>query len=458
MYGFLSKSCSTTIKKFWFLKNLESKYFILLGLFIALTFSITFPTDSYAIGVEAHDKESNLIISSDTPQNQFEFGILFIPLLLSNLTLLTIGVLNYKKKLPVLIKAPINFIFNFEISRKVAVIVITSLLILYIGFSVEELQYEETLGDFPGVKKNAENFVFENVTGVGPHLRYFLLHISLNFFGNIRIIPFIASITLLILTYYITFKISEKRFAGIVAMIILLQSHLFLEYDTTATYTNFWTLFYLLSLYLIYKKWYLSPIAYVLSIFSKPLTAVFLPMTLFFTYRSNISKRNKLRILFSYSIIAFASLLLFLFGIYEFHLYEISVGGFITGFKDFSNFLRFDVLIILFLLPLVVGLFLTSRKGCLQAESIMVLIVGVLLSGSLLSGFTDLTNQPYRYVPFVVFFAIGVGTLLSQCPTSNIEKKSISYLVFSISLAIVTFNLVSVIFPALIQGQYRVVI
>lgn len=241
-------------------------------------------------------------------------------------------------------------------------------------------------------------------------------------------------------------------------MIILLQSHLFLEYDTTATYTNFWTLFYLLSLYLIYKKWYLSPIAYVLSIFSKPLTAVFLPMTLFFTYRSDISKRNKLRILFSYSIIAFAGLLLFLFGIYGFHLYEISVGGFITGFKDFSNFLRFDGLIILFLLPLVMGLFLISRKGCLQAESIMVLIVGVLLSGSLLSGFTDITNQPYRYVPLVVFFAIGVGTLLSQCPTSNIGKKSISYLVFSISLAIVTFNLVSVIFPALIQGQYRLVL
>ena len=458
MYGFLSKSCSTTIKKFWFLKNLESKYFILLGLFIALTFSITFPTDSYSIGVEVRDKESDLITSSGTPKNQFEFGVLFIPLLLSNLILLTIGILNYKKKLPILIKTPINFIFNFEISRKVAVIVITSLLILYIGLSVEELQSQEILGDFPGVKKAAENFNFENVTGVGAHFRYFLLHISLNFFGNIRIIPFIASIALLILTYYITFKISKKRFAGIIAMIILLQSHLFLEYDTTATYTNFWTLFYLLSLYLIYKKWYLSPIAYVLSIFSKPLTAVFLPMTLFFTYRSNISKRNKLQILFSYSIIAFAGLLLFLFGIYGFELYEISVGGFITGFKDFSNFLRFDGLIILFLLPLVVGLFLTSRKGCLQAESIMVLIVGVLLSGSLLSGFTDLTNQPYRYVPFVVFFAVGVGTLLSQCPTSNIGKKSISYLVFSISLAIVAFNLVSVIFPALIQGQYRLVL
>jgi len=32
----------------------------------------------------------------------------------------------------------------------------------------------------------------------------------------------------------------------------------------------------------------------------------------------------------------------------------------------------------------------------------------------LISGFTEMTNQPYRFVPLVFFFGIGVGTLLSK--------------------------------------------
>ena len=63
---------------------------------------------------------------------------------------------------------------------------------------------------------------------------------------------------------------------------------------------------------------------------------------------------------------------------------------------------------------MTLGLFLASRKGIFQADSILVLIAGMLLSAPLLTGFTDQTNQPYRFVPLVVFFAMGVGTILSK--------------------------------------------
>ena len=76
--------------------------------------------------------------------------------------------------------------------------------------------------------------------------------------------------------------------------------------------------------------------------------------------------------------------------------------------------LRFDVIVLLFLLPLTVGLFLAARRDIIQADSIMVLISGILLSAPFLTGFTDITNQPYRFVPLVVFFAIGVGVILSK--------------------------------------------
>ncbi|MDH3192285.1 MAG: hypothetical protein OEM18_06340, partial [Nitrosopumilus sp.] len=73
-----------------------------------------------------------------------------------------------------------------------------------------------------------------------------------------------------------------------------------------------------------------------------------------------------------------------------------------------------DGLVILFMIPLIVGLFLLSKSGVKNAESIMVLIAGMLLIAPILTGFTNQTNQPYRFVPLIVFFAMGVGVLLSK--------------------------------------------
>jgi len=85
-----------------------------------------------------------------------------------------------------------------------------------------------------------------------------------------------------------------------------------------------------------------------------------------------------------------------------------------SGFSYIGQQLRFDVILLVFLLPLVVGLFLTSKRGILQAESITVLIAGMLIIPVFLVTFTDQGNEPYRFVPLIVFFAIGVGTLFSK--------------------------------------------
>jgi hypothetical protein len=221
---------------------------------------------------------------------------------------------------------------------------------------------------------------------------------------------------LLLLTYVITAQISKKRFAGIVAMGVLLQSSLFLSYDTTATYENFWILFYLISLYTIYRFWPLSPITYILSTLAKPLTLVFLPMSVLFIVRSSLVKRKKILVLLGYlgtviiSIALVVSLGINVSGRSE----DFKSQEFWMGFTSLAYQLRFDGLILLFLLPLIVGLFIASRKNVKTAESVMILICGMLLVTPFLSGFTIETNQPYRLVPLVVFFAIGVGTLLSK--------------------------------------------
>jgi len=93
---------------------------------------------------------------------------------------------------------------------------------------------------------------------------------------------------------------------------------------------------------------------------------------------------------------------------------EFSSDEFWLGFTSFSYQLRFDGIVLLFILPVIVGLFIASRNGFKEAESIMVMIGGILLTAPLLTGFTELTNLPYRFVPLIVFFAIGVGVLLSK--------------------------------------------
>jgi len=357
--------------------------------------------------------------------NAFETGVCGYPLVITNFVIFGIVILYLKNRLPQLVIKSIRFIFNFEISAKIAFIVVAVLLGIYTSFTVGELSTEEPWEDYHLAKEYIENWTINEVSkGVGSSVKYFLLSTSFNVFGNTKVIPFIASISLLVLTYFITAEISKKRFSGIVAMIIVLQSSIFLTYDTSVAYENFWILLYLLSLYMVYKKWPLSPVSYILSILSKTLTAAFFPMTLFFIYRSNISRQKKIGVTISYGIIiVLMGIGFFVFegdklfgGVRDFNSHDFWV-----GFNAVSLGLRFDGLVLVLLLPLTVGLFIASRKGIAHGDSIMVLIMGMLLVPALLTSFTYMTNQPYRFISLIVFFAIGIGTILSK----NINEQTL---------------------------------
>jgi len=367
-----------------------------------------------------------LIFSSiseiETEIDPFEIGAWTVPFLVTNFFLLGFGVLYYKNKIPNIIKKLANFILNFEISRRASTTIIIILLIGYISYAAQDLRiYEGTQwDDFNRIEKIMKEYPFGEVEGVGHlatyHVTNSLLKTSEVVFQNIKVIPFIASISLLFLTYFFTVEISKKRFAGLVAVIILLQSATFHRYDTLATYPNFWVLFYLFSLYLIYKKPYLSSIAYFLSVFSKALSVQFLPLTLFFIYNEKLEVKKRIFIMIPYVISIVLIGVLILLGV---NLAGSDLGTFIKvdiakGFTTLAHQLRADGLILVFLLPLTCALFLKSCKGIRIADSILVLVMGSALSAPLLSGFTGFGIFPYRFMPLIVFFAIGVGTLLSK--------------------------------------------
>jgi hypothetical protein len=139
-------------------------------------------------------------------------------------------------------------------------------------------------------------------------------------------------------------------------------------------------------------------------------------MTMFFLYRADVPRKRKIATFVSYLVILVA-------GIIAITVFKVNLGQstvayfdlyFWQGFTSMAYQLRFDYIVLIFLLPVVIGLLLAARRGILHADSIMVLISGILLSAPLLTGFTTLTNQPYRYVPLVIFFAMGVGVILSK--------------------------------------------
>jgi len=346
------------------------------------------------------------------PVDSLFVGTLAYPLIATNVIVFGLTTLYFRKRLPIFLTNSINFIFNFEVSRKFAFLTILAVLTIYVVSSVGELTVEEDWQDFSALKEKVDEWSPDKVLlQFEPHVRYFLISSSFNLFGYYTIIPFIASIALLLLTYFFTTKITSKRFAGIISMIVLLQSNVFLTYDSTVSYTNFWILLYLFSLFLVYKAWPLSPVSYLLSIFSKALTAMFLPMSVFFIYRSDISKNKKI-------ILAASSIAIILAGIIVVasgpNVEEFDSDEFWLGFTSFSYQLRFDGLILVFILPLIVGLFLAARNSIVHADSLLVLIGGILLTTPFLTGFSELTNQPYRFVSVIVFFAVGVGVLLSK--------------------------------------------
>ena len=362
----------------------------------------------------------------------FEVSPWLTPIIISTVILLSIGFLYLKKKLPCVIYSSIEYILNFEISKKVAIIIGLVILSVYIGFSIPELFLDES-------EQWSDYSILVNALEIWPstdsmnvyvkeqntrYVRMILLDFSQEFFQNIKILPFTASILTVVFTALIAIQISKKRLAGIIAMIVLLQSVTFTDFDTIAVYENFWVLFYLISIYLINKRWWhTSPIAFLLSIFTKAFTATYFWMNLFFIYRSEIPKKSKLILFGSYAVAVSIMYLIFDSGrsiIYD-DIIRYDFNAFLDGFTGWGNSMQLDPLIVLCILPLTVGLFIKSLKGLKQADSILLILAGSILAGPLISLITDFYFiLPYRFIPFVIFTAIGIGIIFSKKKT-NLE-------------------------------------
>ena len=357
--------------------------------------------------------------------NPFEPGHQSVFLIVSNIVIFGFGIAYYKNKIPSTVHDTVEKIRTFEISKKVSIISLIIILGIYVGLSSPELLLNEAddWSDYHAVLIPAlEIWPFGEAQDIyvqeqnDRYVRMFLLDVSLDIFQNIKILPFVASILVVVFTYLITTQFCQKRFAGIIAIIVLLQSHTFLKFDTIAVYENFWVLFFLISLYAIQKKWFLSPVFYILAFYTKAYVAPFFLLTLFTTYKSEISTRTKIAILISYIVIVSISIAIIFLGdtVYP-DVIQVNSSKFMLGFQVIISQLRFDLFFIMMLLPLTVGLLFLSKNKLRHADSILILIFGTIIASPILVTFTyHYEILPYRFVPLLVFFSIGIGMFFSK--------------------------------------------
>ncbi len=178
-------------------------------------------------------------------------------------------------------------------------------------------------------------------------------------------------------------------------------------------------IFFLISLYTVQRKsWYISPISFILSIFTKAFVVTYFWINIFFIYRAEISKKTKYVILGSYAAILGITYSIFQNQssiIYD-EVVRIDFNSFLDGFTGWGNSMQLDPLVIFSIVPLIIGLFIKSLKGGVkQSDSILIMIMGTILAGPLVALVTDFYFiLPYRYIPFIVATAIGIGVFLSK--------------------------------------------
>src|SRR3989337_2090032 len=79
------------------------------------------------------------VLETEIKQDQFELGSWAIPILISNISLLILGVLYYTKKIPSIIPRLFHFVIKFEISKNVALFVAIIVIFVYAGSVIPEL-------------------------------------------------------------------------------------------------------------------------------------------------------------------------------------------------------------------------------------------------------------------------------------------------------------------------------
>lgn len=327
---------------------------------------------------------------------------------------------------------------NFDLPESITFTLLLAVFTFYIILSVPELRVDECLGtghcyDFD--RRMGRLYVWDSGQFLNDFRHSFhfgLLVLSNTIFNNYKVLGLVSSACLLLVTFLFTKQITQKRYAGVVAMFVLLGSKIFYFYDTSVTYPSFWATFFILSLYLTIKKPYLSVFSYIISIPMKLLTIGFLPASLAFIWLSEGSKKNKIKLISAWIIVIVILICLIYFldnDLVESNLQLLShfdFFDFVSGIGDWANSYRFDVFG-LFMLTISICLLL-MLKNVPYSRALLITIMLMLFILPVMRGFTTYDSWPYRFLPYVVLTSISFGLIISnldKIDTSRFAMKKL---------------------------------
>lgn len=320
---------------------------------------------------------------------------------------------------------------EYESKVKFWPLIAVLIIIVYSYFNLRDLSQVEFFPDYyANVVRYLQNCNTDYLIDLRGFLQWKLVCFSQDL-GNEKILPFVASLSILFLTYLISKKFTGSNLLGIVSLLIVATSGNFYKFDSSSTYPQFWALFFLLSFYLIHKdKFYLlSPFFLVLSVLTKPLAFLYLPIILYSINDSTLTKGKKaILYLISAILIVLSSIRLLTvpLGTSIDVNYEEFAYGFIEWFflLDASLIVALSIPIVLIQLGkhrLKTGKHYAHKE--LYTKTIFFSIIFIILTVPFLNGFTDQINHAYRFVPLLVFVSVGISLVISRSMNFVVNKK-----------------------------------
>jgi len=221
--------------------------------------------------------------------------------------------------------------------------------------------------------------------------------------GNYHTFSIVSSVALLLVTYALAVKITGNRLASIVAVLILDLSRTFLWYNDSIPYPGFYCVLFFMSLY-PFKNKLIRPVAFLASFIMKAMSLAFLPITI-------VREKDK-RVRIFYIVIGVLASGIAI-GLNWVRSSGINVGNIAPPYVVFEIILQDFWMIILFF-PVSLTLFYLYRKKVDWAGTILGGLLWTLFFQYVLALFTSYGAFSERMLPFVVFFALGCGLIISK--------------------------------------------
>lgn len=318
-----------------------------------------------------------------------------------------------------------------DIENRFSFLIVIGILIAYTSFSVGELFVDECSGfgdcfDFDRRMARLSIWNYGWIISDYRHLVHIgLIELSDVLFHNYKVLSLASSVLLLVFTFALTQKLTGNNIAGMISMLVLIQSSIFYNYDTSLVYPSFWALLFIFCIYITTtNRWYLYPIPFLVSVPAKALTALFLPALFFFMWFYN----KKTLIVFPATLIPL--------GLVVLNEIQNMDGGTFGGFFLFDRFVLMDFLggfvswmwqgfakdqSTLLLLVVFGFLLFYNRKAIPHSNAILSLIVGMVLTSPVLTGLTTYSIWPYRMLPLVAVIGVCVGLVTSNYDKINLK-------------------------------------